>query len=749
MRTTPLWSTAKPVSKAVAGVVVVALLAWALGGVAYGWSMGNHHRSVEDRLSVAVSIAREGAGLWAGHLEEETAQWAGSEAVVPAVEAGVGASGVPSPECDALVAEMKTAVEGHRRSGAQLIDRNGIVLCSVSDYLIGGTYRAFDPTSGLGAIDRGGFVHVNRPLGLEEWVHDVGAPVRNAGGETIAFLVVSFHTDFLTELVMAGKFGDTGETYVFAKQGWIITPDGTRSGGSEDADRTSSEAQGSGDAVSLFLPNGSPLLAAAAGRSDPAGHTLHSYPDYRGDAVVGAWEWLPGLGLGVAAEMDESEFAGTETGIRRVYAAAAAALGILLAALVGVFVRLSRRHEEAVALAARLDTSFAVAPVAMWEEDFSAVATWLNSIPARSPSALRSYLEEHPNEVDHGISLIRVHRVNPGAERLIDQESGEVLFGGEAGDPITPETRAAVIEQMVTIATGGGSLRVAIGGRTQAGDQIDAILHWQAAALPSGRFDYSKVVVAIVDISENVQARRRLEESVRSKEQLIASISHELRTPLTSVIGYAALLRDAETGMSAEDRREMASLVVAQGEEISHIVEDLLASARSGMGTLRVSRVPVTLRAQVAQVIEATPAPAGASIEVVGEGGFALADPARVRQILRNLLVNAFRYGGDSIRIEVGDTRQTVRVLVADDGAGVPAADADRIFLPYESSADHAGQPGSVGLGLAVSRELAQVMGGDLTYERRNHETVFALTLPSLLEGGRRDELSGAEAAAS
>jgi signal transduction histidine kinase len=101
-----------------------------------------------------------------------------------------------------------------------------------------------------------------------------------------------------------------------------------------------------------------------------------------------------------------------------------------------------------------------------------------------------------------------------------------------------------------------------------------------------------------------------------------------------------------------------------------------------------------------------------------------------VRQIVRNLATNAQRYGGDAIRVEMdrGNDRATLRVI--DDGAGVPEDDRERIFEPYASAHGVAGHPGSIGLGLAISRKLARLMGGDLTYRYQDGESIFEFTLP-------------------
>jgi signal transduction histidine kinase len=227
---------------------------------------------------------------------------------------------------------------------------------------------------------------------------------------------------------------------------------------------------------------------------------------------------------------------------------------------------------------------------------------------------------------------------------------------------------------------------------------------------------------------EREAARNRLEEMSQAKDEFLASISHELRTPLTSVMGYAQLLHDRDDDLSGSQRREAASSVMKQAADLEHIVNDLLVAAKAEMGELTVSRVPVNLSAQAAQVLEEY-GEKSAGIEVGGKKVRALGDPARVRQVLRNLITNALRYGGEQIRVEIADRPGIAAVRVIDDGPGIPPEDRERIFQPLQRVASTPGLTAALGLGLTISNQLAQMMGGDLVY-RYEGESVFELSLP-------------------
>ena len=125
-------------------------------------------------------------------------------------------------------------------------------------------------------------------------------------------------------------------------------------------------------------------------------------------------------------------------------------------------------------------------------------------------------------------------------------------------------------------------------------------------------------------------------------------------------------------------------------------------------------------------------------IATTGAREFVWADPVRLRQVVRNLITNARRYGGDHIAVDVERRADLVAITVLDDGPGVPEDRKQAIFEPYERGQAQSTQPGSVGLGLTVSRELARMMGGDLTLERRDEMTRFEITVPAFMEDRSR-----------
>ena len=228
---------------------------------------------------------------------------------------------------------------------------------------------------------------------------------------------------------------------------------------------------------------------------------------------------------------------------------------------------------------------------------------------------------------------------------------------------------------------------------------------------------------------ERSQNRARLEHSLASKDQLIASVSHELRTPLTAVVGLAEELMAAGDSFEVEERNQLMEIVAESSREMADLVEDLLVAARSEDGSLPVfpDRIDLSLLAQ--SVVAQISVPDGVEIAVEDSDSVAFGDPVRVRQIIRNLLTNAFRYGATPITVSVGQNNGTAFLDLQDSGSGIPDADRERIFEPYGRSESSRTVKASVGLGLALSRRLAELMDGELIYVEGEGAT-FRLSLP-------------------
>jgi len=214
----------------------------------------------------------------------------------------------------------------------------------------------------------------------------------------------------------------------------------------------------------------------------------------------------------------------------------------------------------------------------------------------------------------------------------------------------------------------------------------------------------------------------------RSKDQLLANLSHELRTPLTGIY-TSALTIDELGGADPETGRELNGLIIDQSADLTRMVEDLLASAQADAGRLTFNPVPTPVRHEVEGVIrEFSRLPT--KMVVTGIEAEVMADPGRLRQLLRNLLSNAVRHGGPRISVHGAVSGGWYLLEVWDNGPGVPDDVSSRLFERFVHQGDRPLTIGSVGLGLAICRVLAEGMGGSIAYRREADSTVFTVHLP-------------------
>ncbi|MBA3360680.1 MAG: PAS domain-containing sensor histidine kinase [Acidimicrobiia bacterium] len=234
------------------------------------------------------------------------------------------------------------------------------------------------------------------------------------------------------------------------------------------------------------------------------------------------------------------------------------------------------------------------------------------------------------------------------------------------------------------------------------------------------------------DISSRKQTEAKMAAEIASKDQFVTSVSHELRTPLTVIVGMAEELRRSFDDFAEGDKRDLIGVIADQSSELANIVQDLLVIGRSDAdGKLLIKPEPIDLLGELGTCVKLYLPPDRALEMSLVAGLPVLADPFQLRQVVRNLLTNAVRYGGLQLRLESVQDPEFTTVSLYDDGDGVPPDDIARIFDPYVRSATGPAVPGSMGLGLTVARMLSQLMGGDLVYERRDGWSVFQISLPT------------------
>ena len=265
-----------------------------------------------------------------------------------------------------------------------------------------------------------------------------------------------------------------------------------------------------------------------------------------------------------------------------------------------------------------------------------------------------------------------------------------------------------------------------------------AVLTITAMALSAGMAERRRV-------EEELQQQKSIVEAAnRTKDHFMAMLSHELRTPLTPVISALESLETEPT--QTEDTRASLAMIRRNIELETQLIDDLLDFTRITRDKMQLRFVPIDAHQAVSNVVEICRAEATAKrlhvhLNLRAKNCYVTADAAKFQQIIWNLLKNAIKFtpeGGD-ITISSENPVETIfTVTVRDTGIGMEPEVMQRIFDPFEQgnrSFEH--RFGGLGLGLAISKSLAQAHGGTLTAQSDgpNHGSTFTLSLQALPQG--------------
>jgi len=269
-----------------------------------------------------------------------------------------------------------------------------------------------------------------------------------------------------------------------------------------------------------------------------------------------------------------------------------------------------------------------------------------------------------------------------------------------------------------------------LGRQKLAVESLNAALRRQARALAERQTELEQKNVLVAAAN-------------RSKSEFIANMSHELRTPLNSIRGFCRLLLDERRegpahGLTEPERREFLEIVDRNGRELLALIDDILDLAKADAGRLSVDRERLDLGA-VARDVASELAP------LAQEKGIALAvhadertprvesDDAKLRRIVRNLLVNAIKFTHEGgVGIEVRPDGEGAILEVVDSGIGIAARDHQRIFEPFEQvDGSNARRYGGTGLGLSIVQRLASVIGATISLRSAPGKgSTFTLRVP-------------------
>lgn len=235
---------------------------------------------------------------------------------------------------------------------------------------------------------------------------------------------------------------------------------------------------------------------------------------------------------------------------------------------------------------------------------------------------------------------------------------------------------------------------------------------------------YAARVAELVALRESERRVEQAEGAMADRAAMAAIVSHELRTPVSAILAGAEAMRD---DLIPDQRQDNAALILDAGRMMTRMLNDLLDHSKMEAGAMSLESRDFDLADLVSDTVRfwrAQAAGKGLRLQSpeVDQSVWLLGDPYRLRQILNNLLSNAIKFtaaGVISIEVVVDaqiEGTQALSITVRDQGVGIPAESMARLFTPFaQGSAEVARTYGGTGLGLKVSRDLAQLMGGDLT----------------------------------
>jgi two-component system phosphate regulon sensor histidine kinase PhoR len=248
-------------------------------------------------------------------------------------------------------------------------------------------------------------------------------------------------------------------------------------------------------------------------------------------------------------------------------------------------------------------------------------------------------------------------------------------------------------------------------------------------AAPAGGPDGGAVLV-LHDISD-------LRRADRVRRDFVANVSHELRTPLTAIRGYVEALLDDPPG-EAEQRRFL-EIIARHTSRMERLVKDLLRLARLDAG----QEVPELAPCELGTILEGvlhelsgriSDRRAEVAVAISPDARTLVSDPAKLHDVLRNLVDNAVSYApeGGHVRVEAAREGDTIVLRVLDDGPGIPATDLTRVFERfYRVDKSRARAPGGTGIGLAIVKHLVELLGGRVTAATRPEGgAVFTVVVP-------------------
>ena len=423
-----------------------------------------------------------------------------------------------------------------------------------------------------------------------------------------------------------------------------------------------------------------------------------------------------------------------------------------------------KQAEEAVrASETRYRGLFENSPVALWEEDFSSVKRHIEKLKQSGVTDLRKFLEGHPQELLAIVNKVKVLDVNQAAMAMVRATHKEQLLGN-LGQVIPFEAGKEFMEELVNIAEGRTEFAWEGINYTLDGEKLLVSLHWSVA--PGHADTLKKVLVSLLNITERKQAEAKVKEYSEHLEEMVAErtselreaqeqlvrkeklavlgqlaggVGHELRNPLGVISNSVYYLKMVQPDAN-EKIKKHHDMIEQELHNATRIVGDLLDYARE----ISTEPQPASVTELVEHTLSRFPVPASISVKINIPDRLpqVFADPLHVEQVLGNLVTNACQamssqsldlkagsapvIAGGKLSIKARQTNNMLAIAVKDTGPGISPENMQKLFEPLFTT-----KARGIGLGLAVSRKLAEANGGRIEVESQvGQGSTFTLYLP-------------------
>jgi PAS domain S-box-containing protein len=404
----------------------------------------------------------------------------------------------------------------------------------------------------------------------------------------------------------------------------------------------------------------------------------------------------------------------------------------------------------------RFRSLFEDSPLSLWEEDYSQVRIALDEIIESGVTDLRAHFREHPGLAVEFGGLIQVVNVNQATLDLYGARTKDELLGSLAlilGEASGPE----LAEQLATLAEGHRYEAEAVLYRLRGETGVSLL---SVSIAPGSEESWSKVFVSVVDVTDRKEMERLLEDAMlaaeqanRAKSTFLANMSHELRTPMNAIIGYSELLTEDAEDDGYEELVPDLERINSAGKHLLSLINDVLDLSKIEAGHMDLFLETFDLERELNEAVTTVrPMIDKNGNEFVEDYGDDLgemhADLTKVRQALFNLISNAAKFTTDgSITLRVRrvskDGEPWISMSVTDTGIGIPEDKLDLVFEEFAQVDDSTTRDfGGTGLGLALTRQICRMMGGEISLESEfGVGSTFTITLPASVSESEDDGL--------